>query len=58
MTEAGLEYRRLAERCKAEANNTDSIRQRKMLLEMALEWSRLAEQAGRSEISSVKQKLH
>lgn len=58
MTEASLEYQRLAERCKAEADNANSIRHRKMLLEMALEWSRLAEQAGRSEISPVKLKLH
>lgn len=58
MTEAGLEYQRFAERCKSEANNTDNVHQRKMLLEMALEWSRLAEQAGRSEISAVNPKLH
>jgi hypothetical protein len=58
MIEASLEYRRFAERCRAETNNTDSVRQRMMLLEMALEWSRLAEQANRSQISSVKSKVH
>jgi len=56
MSEADLEYRRFAQRCRAEANNTDSVRQRMMLLEMALEWSKLADQASRSQ-SSVKPKL-
>jgi len=56
MSEADLEYRRFAQRCRAEVNNTDSVRQRMMLLEMALEWSKLADQASRSQ-SSVKPKL-
>jgi hypothetical protein len=58
MTEEGLEYRRFAERCRAEANNADSIHQRMMLLEMALEWSRLAEQAGGFQTNSGRPKVH
>lgn len=47
------EYRQFAEQCLKQADEVESEPQRKACLEMALTWSRLAEEASRSNDNEV-----